>query len=177
MKKLSDRLDDRFPVSCESKARSKVPKLQGWKNIEEKTIYSIQENIDNPRGPLPYCLKTGRCNNLTVIDLDINKSKDDKLDDKIDGAEWFKQNFPKELKKNFVVSTPSGGIHVYYQYCSQLKNSNFALHDSRVRFEVRNDQSYVMGASGLGYLVINDVEELEEVPQEIIDMIKKQNKF
>jgi hypothetical protein len=90
----------------------------------DKTIESIVKQCKN------VAIRTGKTNNLTVVDLDINK-------------ENF--NFPFDIdelcKTTYSQKSPSGGIHLFYQYDKDIKNGV----NSKIQVDTRNtENAYIM---------------------------------
>ena len=154
---------------------SKNPKGR-WKKDPESCIvdlclHTYYQHNNKLSIPKNYSLLTGKKNNISVIDIDCNK--DDKLENNI-----FIKKFgsdPKKWNENlgaFVVSTPSGGFHLYFQYEETLKHGQ----DSESHIDIRNDGGLILSPGcirdGKEYSILaGDTENMKKCPDEVVDFI------
>ncbi len=126
----------------------KRPSLVGWsKNRLEITHWSITNSEF-------FGLACGPENDLVVVDLD--KCKKDDPDD-VDGVLWYEKMFPNGID-TFTVSTPSGGLHLYFKFEPGLVNRALALVDyPHVKVDVRCPGGYIVSFNSPGYKVIKNV--------------------
>ena len=74
--------------------------IKGWQHLEDSV--RDNEHWENATG---LCIQTGKRSGITVIDVD----KPDR--------EWFDKFWAQSgLAPTTTVETPSGGLHLYYQY-------------------------------------------------------------
>ena len=122
-----------------------------------------------------YSLRTGKINNLSVIDLDKNKETGEGIDKNI-----FCMKFgtdPKKWAEDYgalVIKTPSGGFHLYFQYEESLKHGQ----DSVSNVDIRNEGGLIISAGvqrngGEYEVVAGDINnKLNKVHEEIIEFIQ-----
>jgi len=121
---MTDYMKSAYKIQC---ASNKAPKAgQSVSKPIRKTV---------PQGTKTYGILTGKCNNLTVVDLDTDK-----------WADFNNHDFIKEFSKDFIkrfntytVATPSGGYHLYFQYEATLKNTTNDIQ----YIDIRNNNGYV----------------------------------
>ncbi len=105
---------------------SKIANLK-WKNLTQSTFNKIKTNPN-------YALMCGQKNNLTVVDIDV-KNK---------GLETFnKYLFDNGLSLNDFVyqTTPSGGLHILFDYTTELKTTTNL---NNVSIDIRSEGSYIL---------------------------------
>ena len=106
-----------------------------------------------------------------MIDIDCNKNEN--IDDNV-----FIKKFGSDPKKwnedlgAFVVKTPSGGYHLYYQYEETLKHGQ----DAETNIDIRNDGGLILSAGcirdGKKYEIIaGEIDQLSKAPDEVVDLI------
>ena len=95
----------------------------GWDKI---TKTSIQE------GHKVLCVRTGKLNNITVVDFDSVKAYDKAI-----------AKFP-ELKEFFTIKTPRG-YHIYSKYNECIKTTT----DTKLKIDIRNDGAFVFGSGSI----------------------------
>jgi len=95
----------------------------GWDKI---TKSSIQE------GHKVLCVRTGKLNNITVVDFDSVKAYDKAI-----------AKFP-ELKEFFTIKTPRG-YHIYSKYNECIKTTT----DTKLKIDIRNDGAFVFGSGSI----------------------------
>ena len=95
----------------------------GWDKI---TKSSIQE------GHKVLCVRTGKLNNITVVDFDSVKAYDKAI-----------AKFP-ELKEFFTIKTPRG-YHIYSKYNECIKTTT----DKKLKIDIRNDGAFVFGSGSI----------------------------
>lgn len=154
---------------------SKRPK-GAWKNdpsclvdLELYTYYQL--NKSRPGLPKNYSLLTGKKNNLTIIDIDCNK--DENIEDNI-----FIKKFGLDVQKwaddhgGVVVSTPSGGFHIYYQYEESIIHGQ----DEVSHVDTRNDGGLILAPGcirdgKLYEIIAGDINNMNKMPEDIISFI------
>lgn len=124
-------------------------------------------SIDNSvikEGHKVLCIKTGKLNNITVIDFDSNEAYDKAI-----------KKYP-ELNQFFTVKTPRG-YHIYGKYTPVLKTST----DTKRKIDVRNDNGFCIGAGsiredGLEYKEFIQGDVNQEFPSEFLKYVGKKPK-
>lgn len=127
----------------------------GWDKI---TKSSIQE------GHKVLCVRTGKLNNITVIDFDSVKAYDKAI-----------AKFP-ELKEFFTIKTPRG-YHIYSKYNECIKTTT----DTKLKIDIRNDGAFVFGSGsiredGEQYMDLIQGDLSLELSDEIIKYVSKKPK-
>lgn len=113
-------IDDKKFFKIPLVKNSKIPKCS-WSHKENWTTEQIDLNKFN------YGILCGKCNNLIVIDLDLQKTtKDNHIIPS--GIEKFNEFISQFGPVNtFTVQSPSGGIHYYFLYESKNKATNVLI--------------------------------------------------
>ena len=127
----------------------------GWDKI---TKSSIQE------GHKVLCVRTGKLNNITVVDFDSVKAYDKAI-----------AKFP-ELKEFFTITTPRG-YHIYSKYNECIKTTT----DTKLKIDIRNDGAFVFGSGsvredGEQYMDLIQGDLSLELSDEIIKYVSKKPK-
>jgi hypothetical protein len=153
---------------------SKIPKGR-WKKddscITDLCLHKYYERNCNSNNPRNFSLLTGKKNNISVVDIDCNK--DENIHDNI-----FIKKFGADPKKwnedlgAFVVGTPSGGFHLYFQYEETLKQGQ----DEESHIDIRNDGGLILAPGcirdGKTYTILaGDTEKINKIPDEVRDFI------
>jgi phage/plasmid-associated DNA primase len=111
--------------------------MKNWINIEV-SHYNGEDN---------FMILTGLKNGITVIDLDVSKHDSD-----INSISWFEQHLGKISDINSLVTqTISGGYHIYFKYCADLKTTTKL---NGIPLDILNDNKGVL--EGKGYTVVNN---------------------
>lgn len=128
-------------LSCHVNA--KHPIGLGWQKTTVPIKALLEDNCN-------VSLLTGYANDISVIDVDTHKMEKDNI---------FLTTFKKELKTffdTFAVRSASGGLHLYFSYDSDLKQTQSAL-----GVDIRNDGGHIVCPpskyNGGCYEVINNV--------------------
>ena len=93
----------KFPVTIKRKSNGKKEctfPSDGWKHIVSNTCDGDEENI---------AFRTGKINNLTVIDIDDEKS-----------YKYFQEHVDKVENLNCHLIKTTNGYHLYFQYSQEL---------------------------------------------------------
>lgn len=153
---------------------SKRPK-GAWKNdpsclvdLELHTYYQVNKTLNLPKN---YSLLTGKKNNITIIDIDCNK--DENIEDNI-----FIKKFGSDVQKwaeehgAVVVSTPSGGFHIYYQYEASIIHGQ----DAVSHIDTRNDGGLILAPGcirdgKLYEIIAGDINNLNKMSENMISFI------
>jgi phage/plasmid-associated DNA primase len=117
--------------------------MKNWINIEV-SHYNGEDN---------FMILTGLKNSITVIDLDVSKHESD-----TNSITWFEEHLGKLSDINTLVTqTISGGYHIYFKYCADLKTTTKL---NGIPLDILNDNKGVL--EGKGYTVVNscDIREL-----------------
>ena len=85
----------------------KCPVSIGWSLRKESDIYDSKWSN--------YALLTGLVSGIWVFDID------NKENNKREIIDWFLDN-DYDYEEDFVVETPTGGLHIYYQYDASISN-------------------------------------------------------
>ena len=78
---------------------------------------------------------TGKINNITIIDVDYYKFKDDN--------KFVKELGDKKYIKSldtFTIRTPRGGYHLYFQYDEEI----YTTTNAEIQIDIRNDNGYIV---------------------------------
>jgi hypothetical protein len=78
---------------------------------------------------------TGKINNITIIDVDYYKFKDDN--------KFVKELGDKKYIKSldtFTIRTPRGGYHLYFQYEEEI----YTTTNSEIQIDIRSDNGYIV---------------------------------
>ena len=153
---------------------SKIPQGR-WKKddscIVDLCLHNYYKKNRTFKNPQNYSLLTGKKNNISVIDIDCNK--DENIHENI-----FIKKFGADPKKwneelgAFVVGTPSGGFHLYFQYEETLKHGQ----DEESHIDIRNDGGLILSPGcirdGKEYIILaGDTEKINKIPDEVRDFI------
>ena len=112
--------------------------MKGWTSLKE-SCYNGEEN---------FMILTGSINNITVIDLDVPKPKEEY----INSIEWFEKNICKISDINTLTTkTISGGYHIYFKYTPELKTTTKL---NGITLDILNDSKGVL--EGKNYTIVND---------------------
>ena len=123
---------------------SKIPRY-AWKKTNE---FLVDINIDNyiklkqkGKNIHNYSIRTGKINNLSVIDLDKNKATGEGIEMNPFCIKFgTKPDIWAEYLGATVVMTPSGGYHLYYEYEESLKHGQ----DPVSNVDIRNDMGLIL---------------------------------
>jgi phage/plasmid-associated DNA primase len=111
--------------------------MKNWINIEV-SHYNSEDN---------FMILTGLKNGITVIDLDISKHESD-----TNSITWFEEHIGRLSDINTLVTqTISGGYHIYFKYCADLKTTTKL---NGIPLDILNDNKGVL--EGKGYTVVNN---------------------
>lgn len=152
----------------------KIPAVKEWNKLTTKVPHECD-----------YGILCGRVNNLTIIDCDLLKQEDDP-DKYMCGVQVWnslcEQNtFLKHLELP-VVKTKSGGLHLYFQYCPELKSSVQKLNSNNVfldgsnkiiKIDILSDNKFVVGPGSSGYTFINNSQYYgtPKMPSQLVDIL------
>lgn len=132
--------------------------------IENYDYSHIERNNEN------WGILCGKHNNIEILDLDVIKPEKDSIDKKC-GVEWFRENIGEiEDQNTFIVKTPSGGYHLYYQACGEYVSQAQIMKGIKIDWR-GNDAGYV--CIGKEYKIIKNMEPAV-FPKEIKEKIGKQ---
>jgi len=143
-------------IKIDDEGKKKIIGLPiGWEKITET---SIQE------GHKVLCVRTGKLNNITVVDFDSVKAYDKAI-----------VKFP-ELKEFFTIKTPRG-YHIYSKYNECIKTTT----DKKLKIDIRNDGAFVFGSGsvredGEEYTDLIQGDLSLELSDEIIKYVSKKTK-
>jgi hypothetical protein len=112
--------------------------------------YKTKERIVGNAG-----IRTGKKTGITVVDLDFY-TKGEKIYDSNNCL--FTQTFGSEFIKRFntlTVKTPSGGMHLYFQYDEEIRTTTCEKH----RVDIRSNGGYIVAPgskiNGVCYEIVN----------------------
>jgi hypothetical protein len=171
-------------VDCDNEKR---PKVSRWTYREKWCTCHVKISHE---GRHSFCKDCGRCslcgswmakkstskkgyigvicdivNNVEVLDLDVIKDKDKDKGLK-DGVKWFEENIgPVEDQNTFIVRTPSGGYHLYYEYGTPFENASRILPGVKVDFR---GKGVGYACFGPGYKIV-----VNKAPSKIPDKLLK----
>ena len=129
-KRLGERLtDDHGFVAIPT--RNKRPLPRGWQNYSRTYNGPLWQNANG-------CgLLTGEESGITVIDIDAPD------------RDWFDKFWlHHKLEPTTWVETPSGGCHIYYKYCGELKHTQKL---GELDIDVRNDGGQIIAPGSFYY--------------------------
>jgi len=109
--------------------------------------------------PTHWAVACGKASGIVVIDVDVGEEP---------LLATLRKLYELGFLDNNVVSTPSGGLHVYCEYWPGLKNKVRLL---KMPVDIRTDGGYVI-ASGPGYRVLDWDGNFGMVPEWIIEACK-----
>jgi hypothetical protein len=116
---------------------SKNPAVR-WKNTENQIIGLEVENYKCGKefsNHYNVAVLTGKKNNITVVDIDYHKFKEDsRFVKELGGIDYIKS------LDTFIVKTPSGGFHIYYEYDQDI----YTTQNSEHQVDIRNDGAYIV---------------------------------
>ena len=150
-------------IKFKSKVNSKEAAGK-WSQPESHTTIRPKSN---------YGILTGSKNNLIVLDVDV----------KDNGLEEFNE-YIKTFGNidTYTVRTPSGGLHLYFNYTSQKDADNYYLRNylktsSKYRgkgLDIRSDGGYIVGVdskiNGRSYSVIRNTA-INDIPSSLVEWL------
>jgi P4 family phage/plasmid primase-like protien len=138
--------------------------FKNWQNNNQDLTSSDSQNI---------AINTGKNNGITVIDLDAVKEY---LNEKC-GIELFETYVcPINQLTTLTTKSTNGGYHIYYKYTSKLKTgAKLNIGDFVYSIDVRNDKA--CATEGENYPLFIDANELEEVPDSLIELFTRNDKI
>jgi hypothetical protein len=159
MAEIIDTYNSKKYIVIPCNENSKIASIK-WKDIKQSiTTYNSNSN---------YGIICGEISNLTVIDIDV-KNK---------GLETF-NNFLLENNLNLdyftYQKTPSGGLHILFNYTNKLKTTT---NINGVSIDIRNDNSYILCEPSIinnkKYEMINlNKEKIKEIPEVFLKFLQK----
>lgn len=137
----------------------KTPARDGHLDLDSSDMRKVESNSN-------IGMLTGYKTRITVIDVDFYKMVKD-VDDHF--AKYFKDEIENHFN-TFCVSTPSGGMHYYFEYDIEIKQyQENAQNPNPKHVDVRNDRGYVVvppsSINGSFYETANDVKISEMSPK------------
>ncbi|KAF9343783.1 hypothetical protein BGX26_005203 [Mortierella sp. AD094] len=159
-----------FP--CEDKR----PCVTGWNVLEKSVPHEESQN---------HGILCGLVNNLTVIDFDLIKDKENKeCPDKYMcsvGAWNVLSKFLDDKTKVPTVRTKNGGLHLYFRYnaalpsgIQRISGAFFGCPGKVVKIDVLSNNKYVIGPGSTGYTFIEGKEWFNsppDLPDEIVQIL------
>ena len=131
--------------------RSKRPVFKGWLDVTEEQSVELAQHVDYRDGPFMFL--TGKTTEYIAVDLD---KKDDLRKDhvnKIDGMQYWEDNFCEPDHMNtLIIKTPSGGRHLVYKYQDGVKSGQL---EKDVLIDILSDGKAIF--FGDGYKILNRV--------------------
>ena len=123
-----------FPCA-NSGSRAKAPLVaRGWKAASRDENHIREFWMRHPFALV--AVPTGKLNGITVLDVDRKNN--------VDGfASLERRGFDLSTFEGPIVTTPTGGVHLYFKYTPDLRNSAGKLGPG---LDVRNDGGYVIVA-------------------------------
>lgn len=147
--------------------KTKSPKCNTWLNDNKLTS-------KNPTGA--WGVKCGSTNNITVVDYDSYKWKDDHIfNTEILKGRTFEEYIKDE--DTYSVKTTSGGYHLYYEYTDEISTRNCPT----TEIDIKSEGGYVVGVNSWvknkqgkmkQYKCINDTD-VKPMPDDLIKWIEK----
>ena len=152
-----------FPMKNNTKGVPKLPFCKGWQDLEKSYQWRKPPTKYEQKMTTGSAIQTGRRSNLTILDIDILKAGESSKD----GMDYFINNL-KDIKTK-IVKTRSGGMHMYFNYCEDVKTTTKVQSYS---IDIRSDGACVVCPPTPEYEFINDYEAID-MPQFLIDFINK----
>lgn len=149
---LYNKYSIKFPVQIEREdnGKKKVMFPNCWKNIKKNTCLGNEQNI---------AFKTGKQNDLSVLDFDCNES-----------IQWFEENFGDKDSLNCSIVKTFKGFHLYFKYTQDFEN---LIRDKIVKsvkmeknIDYRGDKGIIF--YGEGYELLKFEENPDTIPEEFI---------
>lgn len=108
----------------------KVSNVKGWSNPNTNTI-----NLDTAHN---LAILTGKINNIIVVDVDVK-------DKGVEVWEHMIDEFKQDISEWQVQLTPSGGIHIVFEYDSSIKGSNRCIknYGTKIGIDIKTDGGYI----------------------------------
>lgn len=171
MNTKKDIRDSKHYESMPAKFDRVITIVDGEKNIDEFPKDGYKKiTTDQTTNKPNLAIRTGKINGIIVIDLDNPKEGE------YDGIKHFEANIcPIKNLNTLVTRSIRGGYHIYYRYNSTLKGqAKLKILDRTYSIDIRNDGNIIF--EGEGYELLNDPENLAEIPKEFLDLYKREEK-
>lgn len=110
--------------------KNKLPTLMKWKEFQNRA--ADEDTIAGWWKQYPAAnvgIITGKISGITVVDIDLNA----------EGNKVSLDAFPP----TFTVKTPTGGYHLYYEYCAEIQQTANTF-PQFPNVDIRNDGGYVV---------------------------------
>lgn len=130
---------------------------KGTKNPQKGISWTQRKNLFTGKPKQNYGIRTGAINNITLVDLDTYKPAWQDRE-----THGFFDTFGDDFVERFdtwTQATPSGGVHLVFQYDEEVAQT----HNAATEIDIRNDGGYMVGpyskifATGGIYKPIRDV--------------------
>jgi len=133
--------------------KNKKAITKGWNKLTKSL--RIEEGYNT-------AIITGKKSNITVLDIDIPDKGE------TDGRELIKMF---GLDNCYTVETPSGGLHIYFNYVKGIKNMvKISIDNKTYSADIRNNNGYILAPPSKDYKLIKDLEILN-MPKSLIDAL------
>ena len=113
-------------------------------------------------------MPTGDISGIVVLDVDIKNE--------VDGTKALQKLEKKHgtLPETPISQTQSGGLHYHFMHPGiPIKNSASKLGDG---LDIRGDGGYIIVPPSKGYMYVNEIQELAEMPDWLLEATKKETK-
>lgn len=131
--------------------RSKRPVFRGWLDVTEEQSAELARHVDHRDGPFMFL--TGKTTEYIAVDLDIKDASRQDHVNKIDGMQYWEDNFCEPDHMNtLIIKTPSGGRHLVYRYQDGIKSGQL---EKDVLIDILSDGKAIF--FGNGYEILNRV--------------------
>ncbi len=160
IKYINKYMEDITTIELIENSKNPLNKWTDKKNHFKTNIYEYKSKYNNLGIP------TGKINNITVVDLDFYNKKDNIFDLK-------NSSFIKKFGKDYInyfdtfsVKTPSGGIHLYFKFDEDIRQTQNEIH----KVDIRNNGGYVVSPNSRinnnDYEIIND-KQFKHIPEDL----------
>lgn len=131
--------------------RSKRPVFKGWLDVTEEQSAELAQHVDYRDGPFMFL--TGKTTKYIAVDLDKKDAQRKDHVNKIDGMQYWEDNFCEPDHMNtLIIKTPSGGRHLVYKYQDEIKSGQL---EKDVLIDILSDGKAIF--FGDGYKILNRV--------------------
>jgi hypothetical protein len=149
---------------------SKRPVFKGWLDVTEEQSAELAKHADYRDGPFMFL--TGKKTKYIAVDLDRRDESRHDHEDKVDGVDYWNDNFVDYDNINtLIIKTPSGGLHLVYKYKDGMKSGQL---EKDVLIDILSDGRAI--CFGPGYEILNRVKPMQPPPK-LVQIIFNNNNY
>lgn len=150
--------------------RSKRPVFKGWLDVTEEQSAELARHADYRDGPFMFL--TGKKTKYIAVDLDRRDESRQDHEGKMDGVEYWNDNFTDSNNRNtLIIKTPSGGLHLVYKYKSGITSGQL---EKDVLVDILSDGKAI--CFGPGYEILNRAKPMQPPPK-LVQIIFNNNNY